>query len=225
MIKVIEVSVLVSEICIVVVNGCCCVMEFLIFLVFGGVAGIVIDQIVFEEVKVDFKWFCCVYDEIFNYMVEVVVVFDCFKCMSFYNIVFIKLFKLDDVWLMECLGYVQMLDCMWEKCLLFEQVDYFVWKVDELVCYDDSLNDESLDEFWLFLDGCILCVVCQCYLFGGVMLIFEDKIDEFVFKVCYNMFINVQCVMLDKLYEVVVVFGVDGCFQLNNNVFEEFWGF
>ncbi|MBO6728803.1 MAG: PAS-domain containing protein [Maricaulis sp.] len=223
--KAIEASAPVSEIRIVVVNGRRRAMEFLIFPVSGGAAGIAIDQTASEEAKADLKRFRRAHDETLNHMAEAVVVFDRSKRMSFHNTAFTKLFKLDDAWLTERPGHAQMLDRMREKRLLPEQADYSAWKADELARYDDSPNDESPDELWPLPDGRTLRVARQRHPLGGVMLIFEDKTDELALKARYNTLINVQRATLDKLHEAVAVFGADGRLQLNNNAFEELWGF
>ncbi|MEC9250503.1 MAG: ATP-binding protein [Pseudomonadota bacterium] len=223
--KAIETSAPVSETRIVVVNGRRRAMEFLIFPVSGGAAGIAIDQTASEEAKADLKRFRRAHDETLNHMAEAVVVFDRSKRMSFHNTAFTKLFKLDDAWLTERPGHAQMLDRMREKRLLPEQADYSAWKADELARYDDSPNDESPDELWPLPDGRTLRVARQRHPLGGVMLIFEDKTDELALKARYNTLINVQRATLDKLHEAVAVFGADGRLQLNNNAFEELWGF
>jgi PAS domain S-box-containing protein len=223
--KAIQDSKPVSETRIVVINGRRRAMEFLIFPVSGGAAGIAIDQTASEEAKADLKRFRRAHDETLHHMAEAVVVFDRSKRLSFHNKAFKALFKLDDAWLTERPGHAQLLDRMREKRLLPEQADFAQWKSDELAYYDASPNDETPDELWPLPDGRTLRIARQRHPLGGLMLIFEDKTDELSLKARYNTLINVQRATLDKLHEAVAVFGANGRLQLNNNAFEELWGF
>ncbi|MBR9826930.1 MAG: PAS domain-containing protein [Alphaproteobacteria bacterium] len=210
---------------IIVVNGRRRAMEFLIFPVSGGAAGIAIDQTAGEEAKAELTRFRRAHDETLNHMAEAVVVFDRSKRMSFANRAFADLFKLDDAFLNDRPSHGTLLDRMREKRLLPEQADYAGWKTDELAQYDQAPNEETPDELWPLPDGRTLRVARQRHPLGGVMLIFEDKTDELALKARYNTLINVQRATLDKLHEAVAVFGADGRLQLNNNAFEELWGF
>jgi len=214
-----------AETRVVVVNGRRRAMEFLVFPVSGGVAGIAIDQTASEEAKAELVRFRRAHDETLNHMAEAVVVFDRSKRLSFANRAFSALFKLDDALITERPAHATLLDRMREKRLLPEQADYAEWKARELAHYDAAPTDETPDELWPLPDGRTLRVARQRHPLGGVMLIFEDRTDELALKARYNTLINVQRATLDKLHEAVAVFGADGRLQLNNNAFEELWGF
>lgn len=210
---------------VVVMNGRRRAMEFVVFPVSGGAAGIAIDQTSAEEAKADLARFRRAHDETLNHMAEAVVVFDRSKRLAFANRAFSDLFKLDDQLLTERPEHSTLLDRMREKRLLPEQADYAQWKADELAQYDSAPGEETPDDLWPLPDGRTLRVARQRHPLGGVMLIFEDKTDELALKARYNTLINVQRATLDKLHEAVAVFGANGRLQLNNSAFEELWGF
>lgn len=209
----------------VVIEGRRRAMQFLVFPVSGGAAGLAIDSTEAEEAKADLARFRRAHDETLNHMAEAIVVFDRSKRLNFYNTAFSRLFQLDDAWLNERPGHGQFLDRMREKRLLPEQADYAGWKSDELARYDHTPNDETPDELWPLPDGRTLRVARQRHPLGGLMLIFEDKTDELALRARYNTLINVQRATLDKLHEAVAVFGANGRLQLHNNAFEGIWGF
>ena len=210
---------------VIVVGGRRRAMQFLVFPVSGGAAGFALDVTEGEEAKSDLSRFRRAHDETLNHMAEAVVVFDRSKRTAFHNTAFSKLFKLDEAWLNDRPGHGQLLDRMREKRLLPEQADFADWKAHELARYELAPGDETPDELWPVPDGRTLRVARQRHPLGGLMLIFEDKTDELALRARYNTLINVQRATLDKLHEAVAVFGANGRLQLNNNAFEQLWGF
>ncbi|MHA6287726.1 sensor histidine kinase [Maricaulis sp. CAU 1757] len=215
----------VSQMKVIVTGGARRSMNFLVFPVSGGAAGLAIDATEGEEAKAALGRFRQAHDATLNHMAEAVVVFDRSKRLSFYNTAFARLFKLDDAWLNDRPGHGQFLDRMREKRLLPEQADFSAWKAEELARYDLPPGEETPDELWPMPDGRTLRVARQRHPMGGMMLIFEDKTDELSLRARYNTLINVQRATLDKLHEAVAVFGANGRLQLHNNAFEDLWGF
>jgi signal transduction histidine kinase len=210
---------------LIVVNGQRRAMTMTVFPVSGGAAGFAIDATEREEAKANLARFRRAHDETLNHMAEAVVVFDRSKRMNFHNLAFRRLFKLDEALLNERPAHGTLLDRMREKRMLPEQADFTTWKNEELARYEDAPTDETPDELWPLPDGRTLRVARQRHPLGGVMLIFDDKTDELALRARYNTLINVQRATLDKLHEAVAVFGANGRLQLNNNAFEDLWGF
>jgi signal transduction histidine kinase len=215
----------VSNTRLIVVNGQRRAMMMTVFPVSGGAAGFAIDATEREEAKANLARFRRAHDETLNHMAEAVVVFDRSKRMNFHNLAFRRLFKLDEALLKERPAHGTLLDRMREKRMLPEQADFTSWKNEELARYEDAPTDETPDELWPLPDGRTLRVARQRHPLGGVMLIFDDKTDELALRARYNTLINVQRATLDKLHEAVAVFGANGRLQLNNNAFEDLWGF
>ena len=198
-------------------------MDFQVFPVSGGAAGLAVDVTAGEEAKAALKRFRQAHDDTLNHMAEAVAIFDRSKRLVFYNSAFSNLFGLEEAMLNERPSHGFVLDRLREKRLLPEQTDYDAWRQGELDRYEAAPSEETPDELWALPDGRTLRVARQRHPLGGLLLIFEDMTDQLSLQARYNTLINVQRATLDRLHEAVAVFGSDGRLKLRNTAFEGMW--
>lgn len=207
----------------VVVNGERRALEFNLYPISGGIAGLAHDVSEAQEAKDILSRFQRAHDETLNHMAEAVIIFDRSRRLSFHNTAFTQLFGLDDVFLNDRPTHSEMLDHLRERRKLPEQADYAGWREQELSYYEADPNTESPDELWAMPDGRTLRVAKQRHPLGGVLLIFQDITDEIDLRARFQTQIKVQGATLDKLHEAIAVFGSDGKLRLSNTAFIKLW--
>jgi signal transduction histidine kinase len=141
--------------------------------------------------------------------------------LRFYNNTYVKLWDLDEKWLISHPTYGEILEVLREKRKLPEQTDFPKFKKEQLAWFRDLI--EPYNDFLHLPDGRTLHLIVIPHALGGILVAYEDMTDRLAIERSYNTLSAVQRATLDNLHEAVAVFGQDGKLALNNPVYARLW--
>jgi signal transduction histidine kinase len=197
-------------------------MRIALFPVAGGVGGMAFDVTDLEEAKDNLQRHVKAHDETLNHLAEGVAVFGADKRLIFCNSAFAQMWDLDPAFLSERPAHGAWLDHLKERRLLPAHANYSEWRAGELALYQEVA--ELPDEPWVLEGGRTIRIARQRHPMGGLLLVFSDKTQELTLRSQYNHLLQTQKAALDRLYEGVIVFGLDGRLKLCNAAFQAQWG-
>ncbi|MGE0044603.1 MAG: ATP-binding protein [Hyphomonadaceae bacterium] len=187
----------------------------------GGAAAVAVDITEGEAARDALTRQAKAHDETLNHLAEGVAVFGADKRLVFHNRAFEEMWELDPAFLMERPSHAAWLDHLKEKRRLPAHANYPEWRAGELALYQEL--DNLPEALWVLPDGRTLRVARQRHPLGGLLVVFSDITNELTLRSQYNALVAVQRAALDKLYEAVAVFGLDGRLKLRNAAFEAIW--
>lgn len=150
-----------------------------------------------------------------------VAIFSANQRLKFYNHAFLKLWKLEENWLMQRPSYSELLEKLRENRLLPEQSNFPAFKQKAQRKFTDLL--EPSEEYFYLPDGRTIRSLAIPEASGGILFADEDVTDRLALERSYNTLIAVQRETLDHLHEGVAVFGQDGRLKLYNPVYLQMW--
>ncbi len=159
--------------------------------------------------------------EVLNGLNDAVVVFDNRRNLQTYNNAFLKLWGLEETWVLEKPSHEEWLDRLRSKSWLSIPKDYLQWRNDEIAYY--LANTPIPDEVWSLRDGRVLRIMRQRQPNGGLLILFEDISDKTILQAKYKTQIEVSNATLDRLLEGVGVFTSSGHLALANSAFCQIW--
>lgn len=186
----------------------------------GGVAGFAIDIEEFEQLRGGLKRFGEAQRAMLDRLSAGVAQFAPDRSMAFCNQPFRRMFAMRNEWLADRPEFDRVLDRMREANRLPEVRDYPAWKAERREWFTAP---DAVEEIWS-VAGAHLRVVAQPLPEGGLLLIFEDRTQQFELQREHGEMQQVRTATLESLAEAVAVFG-KGRLQLWNRKFRQVWGF
>jgi signal transduction histidine kinase len=142
------------------------------------------------------------------------------RSLAFCNQPFRRMFAMKNEWLADRPEFDRVLDRMREANRLPEVRDFPAWKAERR---DWFTAPDAVEETWS-VAGTHLRVVAQPLPEGGLLLIFEDRTQQFELQREHGEMQQVRTATLESLAEAVAVFG-KGRLQLWNRKFRQVWDF
>lgn len=186
----------------------------------GGVAGFAIDVEDLEQARGGLKRFAKAQRAMLDRVSAGVVQFAADRSLVFSNQPFRRMFAMKPEWVADRPEFDRVLDRMREANRLPEVRDFPAWKAERR---DWFTAPDSVEETWS-VGGTHLRVVAQPLPEGGLLLMFEDRTQQFELQREHGEMQQVRTATLESLAEAVAVFG-KGRLQIWNRKFRQVWGF
>ncbi|WP_448664862.1 ATP-binding protein [Sphingomonas sp. CJ20] len=186
----------------------------------GGVAGFAVDIEELEQLRGGMKRFGEAQRAMLDRLSSGVAQFASDRSLAFCNQPFRRMFAMKTEWLADRPEFDRVLDRMREANRLPEVRDFPAWKGERREWFTAP---EAVEETWT-VGGTHLRVVAQPLPEGGLLLIFEDRTQQFELQREHGEMQQVRTATLESLAEAVAVFG-KGRLQLWNRKFRQVWGF
>ncbi len=183
-------------------------------------AGAVIDVAPLENVQEKLSRQMAAHQRTLDKVSTAVAIFTADQRLSFYNQVFLDMWKIDAAWLGGKPQLGEFFDHLRQKRQLPEQADYRKWREAQIKGADDS---EAVEDWWHLPDGRTIHVLGDRRPDGGVTYLFDDVTARLALESRYNALIKVQRETLENLREGVALFGSDGRLKLYNQSFAATW--
>lgn len=197
-------------------------LRMVAFRVAGGVGGMAFDVTDAENAQDALTRHVKAHDETLNHLNEGVAVFGPDKRLIFFNRAFQEMWGLDAAFLNDRPSHGQWLDQLKDMRRLPAHANYAEWRAAELALYQEVADLPV--EPWVLQGGRTIRIARQRHPMGGLLLVFSDLTNELTLRSQYNHLLQTQRAAMDKLYEGVVVFGLDGRLKLVNAAFTQLWG-
>lgn len=188
----------------------------------SGVAGFAFDVEDLEQTRAELHRFSRAQRETLDRLSAGVAQFAADRTLVFFNQPFARSFALEPEWLAERPEFDRVLERMREQRRLPEQRDFLTWRNERREWFTTAA--EAIEETWALPDGSHLRVLAQPHPDGGLLIIFEDRTEQFRLASSRDTLLRVQAATLDNLFEAVCVFAANGRLQLWNARFAEMWG-
>jgi len=188
----------------------------------GGVAGFAFDVEDLEQARHELVRFWRAQRETLDRLSAGVAQFAADRTLVFFNQPFARMFALEPEWLAERPEFDRLLERMREMRRLPEQRDFPSWRNERREWFTSAF--EAMEETWALPEGSHLRVLIQPHPDGGLLLIFEDRTEQFRLASARDTLLRVQAATLDNLFEAVCVFAANGRLQLWNARFVQMWG-
>ncbi|UZK67152.1 sensor histidine kinase [Sphingomonas sp. M1-B02] len=186
----------------------------------GGVAGFAVDIEELEQLRGGMKRFGEAQRAMLDRMSAGVAQFASDRSLVFCNQPFRRMFAMKNEWLADRPEFDRVLERMREANRLPDVRDFPAWKAERREWFTAP---EAVEETWS-VGGTHLRVVAQPLPEGGLLLIFEDRTQQFELQREHGEMQQVRTATLESLAEAVAVFG-KGRLQLWNRKFRSVWGF
>ena len=186
----------------------------------GTSAGIAIDVAAVETAQGELDRQVAAYDRTLRRVSTSVAIFGPDKRLTFFNEAYLKLWQLDEKWLMTRPLDGEILDRLRDVNRLPEVVNYRDWKSKFLGA---SKAGGTYEDWWHLPDGRAILVIAEQRPDGGVTYLYDDATERFALESRYNALIDVQRETLDNLKEGVAVFATDGRLKLYNSAYAQIW--
>ena len=183
-------------------------------------AGAVIDVAPLENVQEKLSRQMTAHQRTLDKVSTGVAIFAADQRLSFYNQVFLDMWKIEAAWLDGKPQLGEFFDHLRQKRLLPEQADYRKWRDRQLKSVEDS---EAVEDWWHLPDGRTIHVVGDRRPDGGVTYLFDDVTARLALESRYNALITVQRETLENLREGVALFRSNGRLRLYNRAFATMW--
>lgn len=148
-------------------------------------------------------------------------IFDSEMKIKFFNQTFIKLWDLEEKWLVSNPTYGEILEKLREKRQLPEQINFQEFKKEQLNLFTDLTSTHN--DFLYLPDGRYLRVIVIPHALGGLLFSYEDITSKLTLEREYKTLSAVQKETIDHLNEGISVFTENGKLQISNERFEQIW--
>ena len=185
-----------------------------------GVAGYAIDIEDMEELGRAFRAFREAQRSMLDQLSAGVAQFDARRGLTFANQPFQRIFGLTPAILIDQPLFERLLDLIRDRGRVPEVRDFPAWRREKA---DWFRHREPQEEAWTLPDGTYLRVVAQPMPDGGLLLIVEDRTEEFRLSATRDTLLRTRTATFDSLFESLAVFAPDGKLQLWNRRFEQDW--
>lgn len=146
--------------------------------------------------------------------------FDYDRRLAFANRPFQHLFALPAVGTGETIDFRNFLDRARDKGRLPESGDFPTWRQNMSAWFG---REDPVEEAWSLSDGTHLRVVGLPMPDGGLVLIAEDRSEQFALSATHDTLLRTRAAILDSLVEALAIFSPDGRLQSWNRRFPELW--
>ncbi|API61237.1 histidine kinase [Tardibacter chloracetimidivorans] len=188
----------------------------------AGVAGFAFDIEDLEQTRAELLRFSRAQRHTLDRLSAGVAQFGADRTLVFFNQPFARIFALEPEWLAERPEFDRLLERMREKRRIPEQRDFLSWRNERRQWFTTA--SEAIEETWALPEGSHLRVFAQPHPDGGLLVIFEDRTEQFRLASSRDTLLRVQAATLDNLFEAVCVFAANGRLQLWNSRFADMWG-
>ena len=192
-----------------------------VFPISGGTGGVAIDVTNEEQIHLDRDRLVKANAETLNQVADAIAVFDTDRKLSFYNLAFIDLWKLEPGFLADRPTYGEVLDRLHVSRLLPTQADYARWRAEQTAPPPDVLT--RVEEHWPMPSGRLLKQTRQRHALGGMLVLFRDVTVEHKVQAQFNQSMKVQIATINALQQAVAVFSRDARLSLSNKAFSQMW--
>lgn len=186
-----------------------------------NLVGFAYDVSLREKVEAELKRHSAAQGELLDSSVNAKAIFGPDMRLRYYNNSFVRLWKLEESWLMTEPTYGDVLEALREKRRLPEQANFPAFKKQQLALFTELL--ETREDMYYLPDGSVLRIIIIPHAEGGLLFSYEDVTDRLVLERNYNTLIAVQRATLDRLYEALAVFAENGCLKICNPEFRSMW--
>jgi len=184
-------------------------------------AGLAYDITRQEELETRVKREAAAHADVLERLTTAIAIFGTDTRLVFFNTAFLRLWKLDQAWLLDAPTYGSLLDTLRGERRLPEVADFPAYKEKEMARFNSLI--EPLEDVLHLPDGGTLRRVIAPHPMGGLLATYEDVTDKLALERSYNTLIAVQRETIDNLQEAVAVFGADGQLRLANPAFADLW--
>jgi signal transduction histidine kinase len=161
--------------------------------------------------------------EVLEMLGAAICIFGPDRRLKFFNTAFLELWRIDAAALDGEPALDDMLEMLRERRRLPEYIDFPAFKQETSALFRTLI--EPREELLHLPDERTLRLVISPHPMGGLLFVYEDATDNLALERSYNTLIAVQRTTLDRLYEAVTVFGVDGRLKLWNPAAAAMWDF
>jgi signal transduction histidine kinase/PAS domain-containing protein len=186
----------------------------------GGVAGFAVDIEELEQARGGLKRFGDAQRAMLDRVSAGVAQFGSDRALIFCNQPFRRMFAMKNEWLIDRPEFDRVIERMREAKRLPEMRDFPAWKAERREWF---VAPDAVEENW-HVGATHLRVVAQPMPEGGLLLLFEDRTQQFELQREHGEMQQVRTATLESLAEAVAVFG-KGRLQLWNRKFRQVWGF
>ncbi|WP_431470684.1 ATP-binding protein [Sphingosinithalassobacter sp. LHW66-3] len=186
----------------------------------GGVAGYAVDIEELEQARGGMRRFAEAQRAMLDRLSAGVAQFAPDRTLAFCNQPFRRMFAMKPEWLADRPEFDRVLERMRETNRLPDVRDFPAWKAERREWFTSA---DPVEETWS-ISGTHLRVVAQPLPEGGLLLIFEDRTQQFELQREHGEMQQVRTATLESLTEAVAVFA-KGRLQLWNRKFRTVWGF
>ncbi|MDR2858413.1 MAG: PAS-domain containing protein [Novosphingobium sp.] len=187
----------------------------------GGIAGYAIDIEDMEELGRTFRAYREAQRAMLDQLSAGVAQFDAMRRLAFANQPFQRLFALTATAAASLPPFEQVLDMARDAGRMPEVRDFPAWRHEKAEWFAAG---EPQEEAWPLADGTHLRVVARPMPDGGLVLIVEDRTEQFRLSAAGGALLHTRTAMFDSLFESIAVFAPDGRMQVWNRRFAADWG-
>jgi len=148
-------------------------------------------------------------------------IYDSRTRLMFFNQSFVKLWGLDEKWLLTQPTYGEVLEKLREKRQLPEQIDFKSFKNENTNLFHTLVSTHN--EFLYLPDGRYIRAIVIPHTMGGLLFSYEDITDKLALEKEYKTLSAVQKETIDYLSEGISVFSENGKLQISNKRFATIW--
>ncbi len=141
--------------------------------------------------------------------------------LRFFNQAFMKLWNIDEKWLLSKPTYGEVLEKLRDRRQLPEQIDFQMFKSEQIKLFRDLMSTHN--DFFYLPDGRYLRVIVIPHALGGLLISYEDITDKLTLEKDFKILSAVQKETIDHLNEGVSVFNENGRLQISNQKFADLW--
>ena len=141
--------------------------------------------------------------------------------LKFFNRAFMKLWDLEEAFLLKQPTYGQILDLLQEQQKIPAQLDYAYFKKSQLDLFTDLFSTQN--DFLYLPSGKYIRVIVIQHPLGGLLFSYEDMTDWMRLEMSYKTLSAVQKETIDNLNDGITVFAEDGNLQISNSKFAQLW--
>jgi len=174
-----------------------------------------------DEVRAELKMHVSAQSDLLESSANACAIYDSRTRLMFFNQAFIKLWNLDEKWLVTNPTYGEVLESLRERRQLPEQLDFRMFKSEQLKLFNNVMSPHN--DFFFLPDGRYLRVIAIPYALGGLLFSYEDITDKLTMEREFKTLSAVQKETIDHLNEGISVFSESGRLQLSNKQFAEMW--
>ncbi|MEP5939178.1 MAG: PAS-domain containing protein [Erythrobacter sp.] len=186
-----------------------------------GVAGYAVDIEDMEQQARDLRAFRDAQRAMLDQLSIGVAQFDERENLVFANRPFQRLFDLSTSAVAEGVAFNRFLNDAHEKRRTPEVRDFPIWRREHLEWFGAR---EAKEEAWPLSGGTHLRIVAQPMPDGGIVMIAEDRTEQFALSAKRDTLLRTRTATLDSLFEALAVFAPDGSLQQWNRSFAGTWG-
>jgi len=187
-----------------------------------GTIGFAIDLTDLESAEGELARHVNAHGQVLESIQAAVAIYGADKRLSFFNAAFVRLWGIEEEWLVGEPSLDELLERLRERRRVPEYADFRAFKRQQLDMFTSLIEPQT--ELIHRPDDRTLSVSVSPHPLGGLIFVYEDVTDRLVLERSYNTLIEVQRETLDNLFEGVAVFGSDGRLKLHNPAYRTIWG-